>query len=151
VNEQSPPATEQVVTNDKLERSKPLKKDSYKNSNTVFARNGTARWQLLPGGKIERSSDGGITWSPQNSGVSVELLMGSAPSDTVCWIIGREGTILKTTDGGGHWSKVAWPGGEIIGIDGTDAMHAIVYDGTTGVPVRLATNDGGVVWFHTTK
>jgi len=152
VDEVAPLATEQVVTNDKLELPRSSKKDRYKNSKIVLAPNGTVRWRLLPAGKIERSSDGGITWSPQNSGVSVELLKGSAPSYAVCWIVGRGGTVLRTTDGGGHWNKVTPPNtGDIIGIRGMDSMYAIVYDATAGVPVRLATYDGGVSWSHPNK
>jgi hypothetical protein len=118
----------------------------------VLAPGGKVLWRIRPKGQIERSSNGGVSWLPQNSGVNVELTAGSAPSNSVCWIIGRGGTILKTTDGGAHWSKVAWPNaGEISGIQATDAMHAVVYDVTAVIPARLATNDGGVTWFRTNK
>ncbi len=147
-----PIPTEQVVTNDKLEFSPSLRKGTFENAKIIIAPQGKVRWRLPSEGRIERSSDGGITWLPQHSGVNVELLMGSAPSKVVCWIVGRGGTILKTTDGGGHWSQVAWPNaGEISGIQATDAMHAIVYEGTAAIPVRFATNDGGVTWFRTNK
>jgi photosystem II stability/assembly factor-like uncharacterized protein len=84
--------------------------------------------------------------------VKTELLAGSAPSESVCWIIGRGGTILKTSDGGVHWSKVAWANpGEITGVQAFDAMHAVVYGGTEVMPSRFATNDGGATWFRTNK
>jgi len=143
---------QQVVAMDKLELPPSLKKGAFENAKIILAPKGRVRWRLLSGGGIERSSDGGVTWLPQNSGVNVELIAGSAPSNAVCWVIGRGGTILKTTDGGGHWSRVAWPNtGEISGIRGMDAMHAIVYDGTAGTPGRFATNDGGVTWFRTNE
>src|SRR3984893_10388160 len=143
---------QQVVAMDKLELPPSLKKGASENAKIILAPKGRVRWRLLSGGGIERSSDGGVTWLPQNSGVNVELIAGSAPSNAVCWVIGRGGTILKTTDGGGHWSRVAWPNtGEISGIRGMDAMHAIVYDGTAGTPGRFATNDGGVTWFRTNE
>ena len=147
-----PIPTEQVATNDQLEFSPSLRKGPFENAKIIIAPQGKVRWRLPSEGRIERSSDGGITWLPQHSGVNVELLTGSAPSKVVCWIVGRGGTILKTTDGGGHWSQVAWPNAEeISGIQAADAMHAIVYEGTAAIPVRFATNDGGVTWFRTNK
>jgi hypothetical protein len=144
--------TEHVAVNDKLEFSPSLKKVGAENAKIISAPKGRVQWRLLPAGRIERSSDGGITWLVQNSGVDVELIAGSAPSNLVCWIIGRGGTILKTTDGGAHWTKVAWPNpGEIVGIQGLDAMHGIVDQGTAGIPARFATNDGGDTWFRTNK
>jgi len=35
-------------------------------------------------GSIDFSSDGGASWSRQTSGVLVDLLTGSAPSEQVC-------------------------------------------------------------------
>jgi photosystem II stability/assembly factor-like uncharacterized protein len=140
-----------VVTNDQLEL-RALKRVGAENAKIILAPKGKVRWRLLPAGKIERSSDGGVTWVAQDSGVDVELIAGSAPSNAVCWIVGRGGTVLKTTDGGAHWSKVAGPNaGEFVGIQGLDAMHAIVYEGTTRIAVRFATNDGGETWFRTNK
>src|ERR1700730_16303838 len=143
---------QQVVAMDKLELAPSLEKRVFENAKIILAPKGRVRWRLLSGGGIERSSDAGLTWLPQNSGVNIDPIAGSAPSNTVCWIIGRGGTILKTTDGGSHWSRVASLNvGETSGIEGLDAMHAIVYDGTAVIPVRFATNDGGVTWFRTNQ
>ncbi|MDP9339918.1 MAG: YCF48-related protein, partial [Acidobacteriota bacterium] len=73
------------------------------------------------------------------------LVTGSAPSDVVCWIVGRAGTLLRTTDGGGHWEKVVAPGaGEFTGIRATDALHATILD--SAGQARFETTDGGVNW-----
>jgi len=39
----------------------------------------------------------------------VDLLTGSATSESVCWIVGRAGAILLTTDGGEHWKMLSAP------------------------------------------
>jgi hypothetical protein len=143
--------TERVPNPDKLHESFGTKGKSAVGKK-VLAPGLKVLWRIRPKGQIERSSNGGVSWLPQNSGVDVELTAGSAPSESVCWIIGRGGTILKTTDGGGHWSKVAWPNaGEISGIQATDAMHAVVYGETEVMPSRFATNDGGATWFRPNK
>ncbi len=117
-----------------------------KHSQLILTPGGTVLWRLRAGEKIERSADRGITWTPQNSGAKVELLAGSAPSDAVCWLVGRAGTILRTTDGGGHWSKIVSPitAGDIDGIRAEDALHATIFG--TGNNTRFATGDGGATW-----
>jgi hypothetical protein len=116
-----------------------------KDSQLILTPGGTVLWRLRSSGKIERSSDRGITWSQQNSGVTLGLLAGSAPSDAVCWLVGSAGTILRTTDGGGHWSKVVSPiTGDLGGIRAEDALHATIFDASNNA--RLATTDGGVTW-----
>ena len=50
-------------------------------------------WKVGRAGTIERSEDGGITWVRQNSGVTVDLLRGTAASEVVCpsKMLGDEG------------------------------------------------------------
>jgi hypothetical protein len=137
--------TEQIGTADKLRE--PTFETSGKTAlaKTVLAHGGTVLWRLRAKGQIVRSVDGGITWVPQNSGVKVELLAGSAPSESVCWIVGRSGSILRTTDSGGHWSKVVSPiRGDIAGVQAADAMTAEIFDAKK--TSRFVTHDGGVTW-----
>jgi hypothetical protein len=137
--------TEQMKTNDRLEFSASLKKTGIDNPKVILASNTTVRWRLLSAGRIEQSVDSGITWMPQKSGVKVELLAGSAPSEAVCWIVGRNGSILRTTDGGGHWSKLVSPiRGDIAGVQAADAMTAEIVDAAKSA--RFVTHDGGVSW-----
>jgi hypothetical protein len=137
--------TERVATNDKLEPSAALKKVGLENPKIILASNGTVRWRALSAGRIEQSVDNGITWMPQKSEVKVELLAGSAPSEAVCWIVGRSGTVLRTTDGGGHWNKVVSPmRGDIAGVQAADAMTATIFDANKSS--RFVTHDGGVSW-----
>jgi hypothetical protein len=136
--------TQQMVVNDKLEPPAALKKAGFENVK-ILASSATARWRALSAGRIEQSVDSGVTWVAQNSGVKVELLAGSAPSEAVCWIVGRGGTILRTTDGGGHWSKVISPiGGDVAEVQAVDAMTAEIFGAHRRA--RFVTHDGGLTW-----
>ncbi|MGB7730748.1 MAG: YCF48-related protein [Candidatus Acidiferrum sp.] len=102
-------------------------------------------WRVGDGGMIERTTDRGKSWKPQNSGVTAELTAGSATSDKVCWVIGKGGSLLLTTDGGKHWKLLSSPIKEDLGgVHATDAMHATIWD----VPNRKSfeTKDGGETW-----
>jgi photosynthesis system II assembly factor YCF48-like protein len=136
--------TEQGEVTDKLEL-RSLKKVGFENPKIILASNTTVQWRLLSAGQIEQSVDSGITWTPQNSGVQAELLAGSATSEAVCWIVGRGGTILRTTDGGGHWSKVVSPmRGDVAGVQAVDAITTTIFDAAK--KARFVTRDGGMTW-----
>jgi hypothetical protein len=102
-------------------------------------------WRVWPGGKIEFSFDNSHTWDQQKSGVTTDLNAGSAPSGKVCWVVGRAGTILLTTDRGKHWKKLSSPTTEDVeGVDAQDAKHASIW--TVGHKHSFETNDGGTTW-----
>jgi photosystem II stability/assembly factor-like uncharacterized protein len=51
---------------------------------------------------ILRTTDGGATWVPQNSGTtSVSFLGVSFPDASTATVVRGDGTILRWTDGGG--------------------------------------------------
>ena len=80
---------------------------------------------------------------PQHSGVSTDLTAGAAPSATVCWIVGRSGTIIRTIDGE-HWGMVKSPTGDnFVAVASDSAEHAIV---TTASGQNFTTSDGGASW-----
>jgi hypothetical protein len=146
-----PVPTESVEIGSQLKRDPAITNVSNKNARIILVPGGTIEWRLGAPSIIERSVDGGLTWTRQTTGTSAELLAGAAPNEVVCWIVGRNGTILRTTDGGGHWSEVVSPiAGDIGGITADDAMHAVVMD-MGAIPARFGTNDGGVTWFRTNK
>jgi hypothetical protein len=100
-------------------------------------------WRAGPGGKIERSRDAGRTWQAQASNVTADLLGGSAPSEKVCWVVGRAGTILRTTDGE-SWQRVASPAAtDWMQVKAQDALNAIVFAANRQAYV---TADGGNSW-----
>jgi hypothetical protein len=111
----------------------------------IVAPGSTVIWRTGPAGLIEFSSDKGTSWSPQTSGVLVDLVTGSAASDKVCWVVGRAGAVLRTTDGGAHWKTLAFPLTEDLGgIRATDALHATVWN--LRHTKSFETTDGGVTW-----
>ena len=82
-------------------------------------------------------------WSASSSGVTEDLTAGVAPSPTVCWIVGRRGTVLLSTDGL-QWRRLAFPeSADLVTVQATDALTATV---TTADNRRFRTADGGQTW-----
>ena len=102
----------------------------------------SAGWQVGKNGLVLRRDPDGTT-HPQHSGVSTDLTAGAAPSSTVCWIVGRSGTIIRTTDGE-HWDLITAPTGDnLVAVASDSADHAVV---TTASGQNFATFDGGASW-----
>jgi photosystem II stability/assembly factor-like uncharacterized protein len=111
----------------------------------IYASGSNSQWRTGPSGLIEFSSNGGSSWSRQRSGVLVELLTGSAPSDKICWIVGRVGAILLTTDGGATWKLISSPLKEDLGgVQATDALHATIWNVRN--TKSFETSDSGRTW-----
>ncbi len=116
-----------------------------RNVSMIPAPGGNVIWRVGKDGLIEQSTNAGAVWLQQNSGVTVTLDSGSAPSEAVCWVFGRAGTILLTVDGGGHWTKIISPiAGDIGGLLAADAQHATIWD--AGKKNNFVTADGGITW-----
>jgi photosystem II stability/assembly factor-like uncharacterized protein len=117
----------------------------FSNSRLITPPRSNSFWRAGRNGLIEFSIDRGSTWLRQASGVHSDLLNGSAPSDQVCWIVGRAGAILLTTDGGAHWSVVKSPLTEDIGgVRASDALHATIWNARA--TKSFLTTDGGQTW-----
>jgi hypothetical protein len=102
-----------------------------------------ARWRLGGDGTIQRSTDAGKTWVPQTSGVTTELLSASAPAANICWIVGRFGVVLLSTDGA-TWRRVAFP--ELVDLRSVTATDARTASVTTADGRIFRTTDGGITW-----
>jgi hypothetical protein len=109
------------------------------------------RWRIVPPSRIQRSVDGGATWSvvdpvPVQGRAGVPALVlttGSSPSRDVCWIVGRAGVVLVTTDGA-TWQRRAVPGSpDLTAVRAADDRAATV---TTADGRQYATVDGGATW-----
>ena len=87
---------------------------------------------------------------PQHSGVEVRLRGISAVSADVAWASGRNGTILRTVDGGRLWQAIAVPDAQSLDfrdVEGFDADNAVVLSIGSGDASRVyRTGDGGRSW-----
>jgi hypothetical protein len=102
-----------------------------------------ARWRVGANGTIHRSIDAGKTWVAQTSGVTTELLSASAPAANICWIVGRSGVVLLTTDGA-TWRRVAFP--ELVDLRSVAATDARTASVTTADGRVFRTPDAGLTW-----
>ena len=85
----------------------------------------------------------GTMWPAPPSDVAGQITGGSGPSAAVCWIVGRAGTVLRSTD---HqsWRRVDVPVPvDLSSVAATDPQSATVVtmDGRT-----FSTTDGGGSW-----
>jgi photosystem II stability/assembly factor-like uncharacterized protein len=102
-----------------------------------------SRWRIAGGRSVERSSDGGATWQAQQAGATSDLVTGSSPSPTVCWLVGRAGLVLLTIDGR-QWRPVAFPvPADLSAVRATDASTAVI---TTSDGRTFRTSDAGQTW-----
>jgi photosystem II stability/assembly factor-like uncharacterized protein len=63
-------------------------------------------WAVGNDGAIIHSSDGGVKWNLQTSGVSDTLLDVYFSNASNGWAAGRNGCVLHTIDGGATWTKL---------------------------------------------
>jgi len=92
---------------------------------------------------VGRSTDGGVSWQPISIDRSVTITGGAAPSNSVCWLIGPKGVILRSTDGL-RFSRVPFPETvDLASIRATNAREASV---TTADRRTFSTVDGGTTW-----
>jgi photosystem II stability/assembly factor-like uncharacterized protein len=90
-------------------------------------------------------------WTQQLTGVNARLRGISAVSDRVVWASGGAGTVLKTTNGGDTWTRVAAPPGaeqlDFRDIDAFSSNVAYILSIGNGELSRIyKTMDGGNNW-----
>lgn len=56
-------------------------------------------------GLIITSDDDGASWTQRQAPVSSDLLAVQFPTPAAGWIVGHDGVILHSADGGAHWAK----------------------------------------------
>ena len=117
----------------------------------IQAPSGNVLWRAGKGGRIQRSQDAGRTWILQAGAPQQDWLAGAATSDTVCWLVGRNGAIARTTDGE-HWVQIASPAvasgasGQFPDWTGVTASSALTATITSSGNQRYTTDNGGQTW-----
>lgn len=103
------------------------------------------RWRVIGAGQVERSTNGGARWEAAKLPESATLIAGSSPSPSICWLVGRTGSIYVTTDGL-RFVRVPFPDPtDFVSIKATDGRRATVVtiDGRT-----MRTDDQGATWIR---
>ena len=100
-------------------------------------------WRVLASGTAERLTDGGVTWSAVLIDPPAHITSGAAPTSAICWLIGRGGVVLVSTNGQ-PFVRVAPPtAADLASIRATNALDATV---TTTDGRSFRTTDGGATW-----
>jgi photosystem II stability/assembly factor-like uncharacterized protein len=92
-----------------------------------------------------------LSWNMQDSGTTASLRGIYSVDGKTAWASGTSGTILKTIDGGAHWTQCAVPPDasslDFRGIQAADSTNAIAMASGPGDKSRLyATSDGCKTW-----
>lgn len=95
--------------------------------------------------RVEFSDSGGREWAAAAvpEGESSAVVAGVAAGGRVCWLVGRQGMVLLTTDGV-SFQRVPFPDSvDLTFVSAGDARRATVrtVDGRT-----FTTADGGATW-----
>jgi photosystem II stability/assembly factor-like uncharacterized protein len=96
------------------------------------------------GGRIRRTTDGGATWTFDNSPFNKALTRVTCPTNSICYTAGDRGAVLKSSDGGITWSFTASVDGDPI--YGLSCPSAAVCYGTDNYAHVEKTTNGGASW-----
>ncbi len=101
----------------------------------------SVQWRLVGTG-VDRTDDAGVSWT-RTLDVETELVAGVAPTDTVCWVVGGQGTVFRTTDGRTWEALRVAGGGDLTAVTSANALTATVRasDGSS-----FTTSDAGRSW-----
>ena len=92
---------------------------------------------------MQYSSTGGSQWETLEVDVNVELTAGASPSASVCWLVGRAGTVLRTIDGR-RFQRLPFP--EAVDLAGVASASERAATVTASDGRVFRTADGGVTW-----
>jgi hypothetical protein len=112
----------------------------------VTASDGRARWRVTATRVEYAASESAAfqpTAMPTTDGVLPRIAAGAAPGGDVCWLVGANGLILRTTDGVRFEHITAPATVDLTAVRATDARRAGV---TTATGLTYVTADAGASW-----
>ncbi len=100
-------------------------------------------WRVGPHGLIEKRTPEG-DWMAVESGVKADLFAITFSTPATGWAVGAGGTVLRTTDAGVTWTKLAFPTtDDLVRVFAQDGRHARV---ETRAGQSFMTTNGGESW-----
>ncbi|MBK6765629.1 MAG: T9SS type A sorting domain-containing protein [bacterium] len=110
----------------------------------VYFVSATEGWVCGNNGMILHTSNGGLSWTPQASGVGDKLRDIWFADAQHGWAAGKDGILIHTTDGGQNWAPQASPAqDDLRGIHMLNAQEGWIV-GSDGVIMH--TTNGGDDW-----
>lgn len=115
-------------------------------ANEIQSSDGTVRLRFAnaaPTRVAERSTDRGASWRPEQLGFEVTLTAGACPGHDACWLVGRGGTVMISTEERA-WRRVTFP--LVVDLTAVTARDALRADVTAADGRVFRTEDGGATW-----
>ena len=104
---------------------------------------GRSRWRILAPARVARSIDAGATWTETELPAGAQVAAGASPADGVCWLVGANGLVLRTTDGV-SWTRMPFPDSlPLVAIQSASPDSAVV---TAADGRSFVTSDAGNTW-----
>jgi hypothetical protein len=102
-----------------------------------------SRWRVLANGTVQRSATNDGPWEAVTIDPAAHITTGVAPLPSVCWLVGRGGVVLRTSDAQ-HFERVPFPATvDLVLIRAQDGTSATI----TAADGRMwTTTDEGKTW-----
>jgi hypothetical protein len=102
-----------------------------------------SRWRVLANGTVQRSATNDGPWEAVTIDPAAHITTGVAPLPSVCWLVGRGGVVLRTSDAQ-HFARVPFPATvDLVIIRAQDGTSATI----TAADGRMwTTTDEGKTW-----
>lgn len=101
------------------------------------------RWRIVGGRRVERSLDGGRSWTSAVIQATADLTSGASSGADVCWLVGRGGAVFVAVDGVTFVRVTSPTATDLAGVRAIDDRTAVV---STTDARTFMTRDRGTTW-----